>query len=568
MNWLDYTIIAIYLIGFIAMGYFFKDNKDSKDYFLGGKSLGWFPLSLSTMATQLSAISFISAPAFVGLKANGGMKWLTFEFAVPLAMIGIMFFIIPPLYKSGIVSIYEYLEQRFSKSTRKIISVVFQISRALGTGVMVFTMALIIQAVVGISFHYTLIIISVVTLAYSYQGGMKAVVWGDAIQMIILFAGLVICLIVGYSLLKDTGTFTGFDTDRLQVIDFDNFGIFSGDEYGLWPMLLGGLFLYLSYYGTDQTQAQRLLSARDEGTIKKLLMANGLLRFPVVLVYCVMGLIIGYLVSNIPEFYESIQETTRIHYPGEYAKSGFKPDLMIPVFITNYLPNGLIGILMVGVMSAAMSSLSSTINSLSAVTIEDFFNSGEKKLEGKRYMFISKGLVVFWGSVCILAAYLFGNSQSTVIDLINAISSLFFGPILAAFILAIFFRKVNHIGMNVAIITSVVVNLVFKYLPDLVYLFNQGSFYNGNASIHSALADTGITNVPDLFWIWYNLTGFVIALVVAVIVSKLTSKTPAKQLEIQYSFNANELVQKESVILISFFVLILVFSYFLPIILG
>ena len=568
MNWLDYTIIAIYLIGFIAMGYFFKDNKDSKDYFLGGKSLGWFPLSLSTMATQLSAISFISAPAFVGLKANGGMKWLTFEFAVPLAMIGIMFFIIPPLYKSGIVSIYEYLEQRFSKSTRKIISVVFQISRALGTGVMVFTMALIIQAVVGISFHYTLIIISVVTLAYSYQGGMKAVVWGDAIQMIILFAGLVICLIVGYSLLKDTGTFTGFDTDRLQVIDFDNFGIFSGDEYGFWPMLLGGLFLYLSYYGTDQTQAQRLLSARDEGTIKKLLMANGLLRFPVVLVYCVMGLIIGYLVSNIPEFYESIQETTRIHYPGEYAKSRIKPDLMIPVFITNYLPNGLIGILMVGVMSAAMSSLSSTINSLSAVTIEDFFNSGEKKLSGKKYMIISKGLVVFWGSVCILAAYLFGNSQSTVIEMINAISSLFFGPILAAFILAIFFKKVNHIGMNVAIIISVVVNLVFKYLPELVYLFNQGNFYSGNTSIHQALADIGVSNVPDLFWIWYNLTGFVIALIIAVIVSKLTSKVPAKQMELQYRFNAKEFMQKESVILLSFFVLILVFSYFLPSILG
>ncbi len=328
---------------------------------------------------------------------------------------------------------------------------------------MVFTMALIIQAVVGISFHYTLIIISVVTLVYSYQGGMKAVVWGDAIQMIILFAGLVICLIVGYSLLKDTGTFNGFDPERLQVIDLDNFGFFSGDEYGFWPMLFGGLFLYLSYYGTDQTQAQRLLSARDEGTIKKLLMANGLLRFPVVLVYCIMGLIIGYLVSNIPEFYESIKETTRIHYPGEFAKSGIKPDLMIPVFITNYLPNGLVGILMVGVMSAAMSSLSSTINSLSAVTIEDFFNSGEKKLSGKRYMFISKGLVVFWGSVCILAAYLFGNSQSTVIELINAISSLFFGPILAAFIVAIFFKKVNHIGMNVAIVTSVVVNLVFKY---------------------------------------------------------------------------------------------------------
>ena len=568
MNWLDYTIIIVYLIGFVAMGYFFKENKDSKDYFLGGKSLGWFPLSLSTMATQLSAISFISAPAFVGLKANGGLKWLTFEFGVPLAMIGIMFFIIPPLYKSGVVSIYEYLERRFSKSTRKLISVVFQISRALGTGVMVFTMALIIQAVVGISFHWTLIIISIVTLIYSYQGGMKAVVWGDAIQMIILFSGLIICLIVGYSLMKDTGTFTGFNTERLQVIDLSNLGIFQGEEYGFWPMLLGGLFLYLSYYGTDQTQAQRLLSAKDEGTIRKLLMANGLLRFPVVLVYCIMGLIIGYLVSNIPEFYQSIQETTRVHYPAEYAASGIKPDLMMPVFITKYLPNGLIGILMVGILSAAMSSLSSTINSLSAVTIEDFFNSGKNKLSEKRYMVLSKGLVVFWGVVCILAAYLFGNSQSTVIELINAITSLFYGPILAAFVIAIFLKKVNHIGMNAAIITSVAVNLIFKYLPELVYFFTQGQFYSGQDSIHLVLADLGYNNVPDIFWIWYNLTGFIIAILVAILVSKLTHKVPAKQIDMDYKVSFKDLFKKESIILISFFVFILIISSFLPNILS
>jgi SSS sodium solute transporter superfamily len=564
MNWLDYTVIIVYLIGFMAMGYVFKENKNSKDYFLGGKSLGWFPLSLSTMATQLSAISFISAPAFVGLKANGGMKWLSFEFGVPLAMIGIMFFIIPPLYKSGIVSVYEYLELRFSKSTRKLISIVFQISRALGTGVMVFTMALIIQSVVGISFHWTLLIISIVTLVYSYQGGMKAVVWGDAIQMIILFSGLIICLIIGYSILKDTGTFKGFDPERLQVIDFSNLGFFDGEEYGFWPMLLGGLFLYLSYYGTDQTQAQRLLSAKNEGTIRKLLLANGLLRFPVVLVYCIMGLVIGYLVSNVPEFYESIKETTRIYYPAEYAKSGIKPDLMVPVFITKYLPNGLIGILMVGIMSAAMSSLSSTINSLSAVTIEDFFNNGNKKLSEKKYMYISKGLVVFWGVVCILAAYLFGNSQSTVIELINAISSLFYGPILAAFVIAIFLKKVNHKGMNAAIITAVTVNLIFKYLPELVYLFSQGNFYSGNGSVHLALAKLGIYNVPDLFWIWYNFTGFIIAIIAALVVSKLTHKTPAKQMELSYTFDYKDLFQKESMLLIAFFVLIIVVSYFLP----
>ena len=109
MNWIDFIIVAVYILFFLGMGFFFKENKDSKDYFLGGRSMGWFPLSLSTMATQLSAISFISAPAFVGLKLNGGMKWLTFEFAVPLAMIGIMLLVIPPLFRSGVVSIYEFV---------------------------------------------------------------------------------------------------------------------------------------------------------------------------------------------------------------------------------------------------------------------------------------------------------------------------------------------------------------------------------------------------------------------------------------------------------------------------
>jgi len=312
MNWLDYLVVILYSFGFLGLGYFFKENKNAKDYFLGGQDMGWFPLSLSTMATQLSAISFISAPAFVGLAQNGGMKWLTFEFAVPLAMIGIMLIIIPPLYRANIVSIYEYVENRFSTSTRITLSVVFQISRSLATGVMVYTIAMILQAVLQISFHWTIIIISVITLIYSYQGGMKAVVWGDAIQMIILFAGLIICLIYGWNLLQESGNFTGFDPQRLEVINFSKLGL-NGDEFGFWPMVLGGLFLYISYYGTDQTQAQRLLSAKNEKTIKKLLLANGLLRFPVVLVYCIMGLIIGALVHLTPDFLHDITQMTKTH---------------------------------------------------------------------------------------------------------------------------------------------------------------------------------------------------------------------------------------------------------------
>ena len=548
MNWLDYSIIIFYIIFFLGMGFFFKDNKDSKDYFLGGKSMGWFPLSLSTMATQLSAISFISAPAFVGLKLNGGMKWLTFEFAVPLAMIFIMIVIIPPLFRSGVVSIYEFVEKRFSTSTRLILSIVFQISRALGTGVMVYTIAIILQAVLDIDFVYTILIISVITIVYSWQGGMKAVVWGDAIQMIILFTGLIICLYFGWDLLQQYGGLSeGFNPERLQVIDY-NLGIGEGNEYGLLPMIVGGFFLYASYYGCDQTQAQRMLSAKSEKTIRQLLLANGLLRFPVVLVYCIMGLVIGGLVTLAPDFLAEIADTTQKHFPDQFAKNGIKADLMVPVFIMKYLPHGLIGVLMVGILSAAMSSLSSTVNSLSAVTVEDFFNRGEKKLTSKKYMIISKGSVVFWGVVCIASAFLFGGSKSAVIEIINAIGSVFYGPVLVTFFLAFFSTKVNHIGMNAAIISAVLINLMFSQTIQELFHIDLGF---------------------NIFWIWLNFTGVIIALVVAYVVSALTSKTEIKKISnFNVKISIKDFMIKEVYILLAFFVFILALSYFLPSILS
>lgn len=548
MNWLDYSIVVTYIVFFLGMGYFFKNNKDSKDYFLGGRSMGWFPLSLSTMATQLSAISFISAPAFVGLKLGGGMKWLTFEFAVPLAMICILLFVIPPLFRSGVVSIYEFVERRFAPSTRLILSIVFQLSRALGTGVMVYTIAIILQAVLDVDYIYTIIIISVITIIYSWQGGMKAVVWGDAIQMILLFGGLLVCLIYGWHLVQEAGGLpNGFPAERLDVIDL-NFGIGEGQEYGIWPMIIGGFFLYVSYYGCDQTQAQRMLSAKSEKTIRQLLLANGLLRFPVVLIYCVMGLIIGSLVSLAPDFLSDIAATTQRHFPSEAVGGGVKADLMIPVFIVKYLPHGFIGLLMVAILSAAMSSLSSTVNSLSAVSVEDFFNRGKRKLEGVKYMRISKYLVVFWGVVCISCSFLFGGEKSTVIEIINAIGSVFYGPVLVTFLLAIFSKKVNHVGMNAGIITAVVINLLFSDTIQGIFGFEIGF---------------------KVFWIWLNFTGVLISLVVAFAVSALTPKVVVNtDTGVSFKVKRSDIFSKEVYILLAFFVFILVLSYFLPSILN
>lgn len=548
MNWLDFSIIIGYIVFFLGMGFFFKDNKDAKDYFLGGRSMGWFPLSLSTMATQLSAISFISAPAFVGLKLNGGMKWLTFEFAVPIAMVVIMLFIIPPLFRSGVVSIYEFIEKRFASSTRLILSVVFQLSKALGTGVMVYTIAIILQAVLDIDYVYTVLIISAITIIYSWQGGMKAVVWGDAIQMILLFAGLLVCTYYGWQLLQDNGGLAnGFDPKRLEVIDF-NMGLNAGEEYGIWPMIFGGFFLYVSYYGCDQSQAQRMLSARNEKTIRQLLLANGLLRFPVVLVYCTMGLFIGALVTVAPDFMADIATATQKHFPADYAATGYKADLMIPVFIVKYLPHGFIGILMVAILSAAMSSLSSTVNSLSAVSVEDFFNRGKEKLSNKKYMILSKVSVVFWGVVCIACSFLFGGSKSAVIEIINAIGSVFYGPVLVTFILAIFSKKVNHIGMNTGIILAVVINLIFS--KTIQGLFN---------------IDLGF----EIFWIWLNVTGVLISLVIAYVVSMLTKHVPVKvDTGISFAIKKEDWQRKEVYILLAFFVVIITIGALVPQIYG
>lgn len=481
MNYIDYLVIFSYIIGFLLLGRLFKDNQDSKDYFLGGKNFGWFPLSISTIATQLSAISFISAPAFVGLKQGGGMMWLTYEFAVPLAMLFLMVFLIPPMYKAGIVSVYEYLENRFSSSTRILVSAVFQISRAFGTSVMVYTVALILTSVMDIPMWQTILIIGVVTLIYSYQGGMKAVVYGDMIQMGILFFGIIICLVAGIHYIGGWEDFlTNLDRDRLDAVSFSSMGFEKGEEFGFWPMLLGGFFLYTSYYGTDQSQVQRLFSAQNLDTVKRTLLFNGLLRFPITFVYCLMGLVIGTLAMTQTGFLESI--------PAD------KPDLMIPIFIRDYLPHGIIGILMVAIFSAAMSSLSSALNSLSAATVEDFFNRN-KDLPNENYMSYSKYAVLFWGLVCIVLAFFTGDIAKTVIEAINKVGSVFYGPIVATFILAIGVKRVNGRGANVGLLSGVLVNV---YL----WLF-----------------------VPQVFWFWWNAIGAVVTLVVALVVSFVSAET-------------------------------------------
>ncbi len=511
MNTIDYIVILSYVIGFLFLGRLFKDSKNREDYFLGGRSFHWFPLSLSTAATQLSAISFISAPAFVGLKEGGGLMWLTYEFAVPLAMLFLMIYLIPPMFKMGIVSVYEFLERRYHASTRVLLSAVFQISRGFATSVMIYTVALILKSVMDIPMWQIIILIGVVTLVYSYQGGMKAVVYGDMIQMIILFGGIIICFIYGLKYLGGWDNFiANVDTARLTAVDFGNMGFKKGDEFGFWPMLIGGFFLYASYYGTDQSQVQRLFSAKDIGTVRKALLCNGLMRFPITLTYCIMGLIIGTMVLTMPEFKSMIPVD--------------KPDMMIPIFIREYLPHGIIGILMVAIFSAAMSSLSSAINSLSAATVEDFFNR-DKQLKESTYIKYSKMAAIFWGVFCIVCAFFTGDIAKTVIEAINKVGSLFYGPILATFICALGIKKSNALGANVGLIAGVLINFVlWKFFPEI-------------------------------FWFWWNAIGGIVTFTLNVVVSMFTSNQKENK-----SFGFDKVSYSKAAILLLFFIIIVVVS--------
>ncbi|GAA6167740.1 sodium:solute symporter family transporter [Sessilibacter corallicola] len=479
MNYLDYLIVFGYLAAMLGFGYALRKQSNENDYFLGGNSLGWAPLTLSTMATQLSAISFISAPGFVGLREGGGLKWLTYELAVPLAMILVAFVIIPPLYRSGVVSIYEFLERRFDRTTRFYISVSFQVVRSFSTGIMVYATGIIIESVLGVPFWQSILIICVITIIYSLQGGMKAVVYGDAIQMILIILGLILCVFYSVQALGGVESFlSGIDKERLVAVDFGSMG-FNGDEFGFLPMLFGGFVLYASYYGCDQTQAQRALSARSLNDIKKILIANGLLRFPITILYCFAGLSVGVLALSSPEFLSKIPEG--------------KPDFMMPVFIIEYLPNGLIGLLLVAILAAAMSTLSSTINSLSAVSIEDAQRLGLLKKGGNSEVLASRVIALFWGVLTLTLSIFAGNIAPTVIEAINKVGSALYGPILGVFLFAILTKKVSSLSINIGLTAGLVVNLIFWLA------------------------------VKNVFWMWWNVIGFAVMCVATYLVHIVVS---------------------------------------------
>ncbi|MCB0291452.1 MAG: sodium:proline symporter, partial [Calditrichaeota bacterium] len=252
MTVLDWLILGGYLGGMIGLSiYLGKNQQNQEDYFVGGRRLPWWAIGISTMATQTSAISFISKPAFVALKPGGGLTWLQYEMAVPLAIIAVMIFLVPLFRKLELISVYEYLEHRFDASIRYLVSGVFLLSRAFAAGIVVYATAIVLSVCLGIPLWLTILIIGAVTVIYDVIGGMPAVVYSDVIQMVILLSGIVICIVYAAEHVGGFGVIlNSLPPERLNVLDMAH-GLGDGSETPFWGFLFGGFFLFVSYYGTD-----------------------------------------------------------------------------------------------------------------------------------------------------------------------------------------------------------------------------------------------------------------------------------------------------------------------------
>jgi SSS family solute:Na+ symporter len=454
---LDWLVIAAYLAGMLLLAvYLGRSQRSRADYYLGANRLPSWALATSIIATQCSTNSLLGAPAFVGFVAAGGMLWLQYELAVPLAMLALSVFFMP-VRRSGVISIYAYLERRLGLSSRLLASGCFLFFRGVATGVTVYGVASVIGLVTGISYTTAVLILMGITVTYDALGGMRAVVISDVVQMLLLTAAVAFTL---YSLSAPLMAEYQVLAARRETL-VDDWGL-SGNNYGFWPMLFGGFFLYVAYYGCDQSQAQRLLAAEDVAATRRVLLLNGVLRFPLVLAYCMLGLGLAAYAMQHPEFIGQLPQT---------ASGEPNYNLVFPSFVAREFAPGLAGLAIVGLFAAAMSSIDSALNSMSASTVEDFVVRFTEPDE-RRLFLASKLATVFWGLFAVAFSYSVEHFAPTVLEAINKVGSMSFGPLLALFVLAVCKPGLGAAAANLGFVTGLACSiLVWQFLPAVSWLW-------------------------------------------------------------------------------------------------
>jgi Na+/proline symporter len=424
MHWIDLTIIFIFLAGFSLYGIWqSRFNKSSEDYFLGGRNLPWPVAMLSIVATETSVLTFISIP---GLAYRGDWFFLQLAIGYILGRILVSLILLPQYFNSGVTSIYEIIGQKFGPDLQKVASGIFLITRILADGVRFLATAVVVQVITGWTLPMAVIMIGVVTLIYTLYGGIRTVVWVDSIQFILYlfggFASIIIVLnLLDQSLFEAISTLLG--EGKLSVFNWQ--GDLIKEPYYFISAIVGGVLLSFSSHGVDYMMVQRVLGTKNLSAARKAMVGSGIFVFLQFTVFLMAGSLIYLLMGGV-----------EIERDREFTS-----------FIVNYLPIGLKGVLLAGVLSAAMSTLSSSINSLASSTVTDWLGGGQTI---KKSQWVS----LIWGVILIAIALLFDESDSAIVIVGLQIASFTYGGLLGLFLLSRMKRSFRSESLIVGLVAS------------------------------------------------------------------------------------------------------------------
>ncbi|OQY94451.1 MAG: sodium:solute symporter [Sphingobacteriales bacterium UTBCD1] len=536
MNPVDWIVLILTLLCTIIYGlYKSRTTHNLEGYFLSNRSMHWGLVLLSIMGTQASAITFISAP---GQAYTDGMRFVQYYFGLPLAMVVICISFVPIFSKLKVYTAYEYLENRFDGKTRTLTSFLFLLSRGLSTGISVFAPSIVLSSLLGWNIYWTNIFLGGLLIIYTMSGGAKAVAYTQQLQLAIIFIGMFLsAYLVVRMLPENVGFFDALHVSgrlgKLNVITsgFTKNGFNWSDQYNLWSGIIGGFFLALSYFGTDQSQVGRYLTAKSITQSRIGLLMNGLVKVPMQFLILLIGALVFtfYQFNKAPIFFNQSQITRIENSPlkdsfyltkstydalsvqkqkavedfskalhsgdkqieqatsdklialqsssdslrakvkewmnsGAVGGDGNDTNYIFLSFVMEYLPQGLVGLLIAIIFLASWGSIAAAINSLASCSMVDFHKRFTKKKEsGEDQYYLSKWYTLAWGVFCIVVAMFTYNIGNSLIEAVNVLGSLFYGVILGVFLVAFFFKNIKS-GTAVfwaALLGEVIVLMVF-----------------------------------------------------------------------------------------------------------
>jgi SSS family transporter len=498
LSHLDWAIIAVYLGAVTAFGLRFRSrHRTLRDYFLADRNIPWWAIALSIVAAETSTLTIISIP---GLAYDTNFGFLQVVFGYLLGRIIIAGLLIPQYFRGDLFTAYQLIERRFGQRLRSLTAGLFLITRAAAEGVRVFAVAIVVKIALSATLPgfndfqrdvAAIAIVTVLTLIYTFEGGMTAVIWTDVVQLMIYLGGTMIGLFTLLHLIPGGwGTVWQIagPAEKFRVFDFSP-SFFR--TYTFWSGLIGGSLLTTATHGTDQLIVQRLLAARSERQSKLALLSSGVM----VLAQFALFLLIGVMLFVFYRLYPP---------PLPFART----DYIFPNFIVTRMPHGISGLLIAAILAAAMSNLSAALNALSSTTVIDFLLRRRPEIpEGRRVLF-SRVTTLVWGLVLFALAIL-SRQGGRVVEVGLALASVAFGALLGVFLLGVLTRRVNESSGMVAMLCGFLLNL---------YLW-QGRAVLGWLQNHSALHWTTLAMRRDVPWTWYVTLGSSVTFAVGCFVS-------------------------------------------------